>query len=62
MSARLWPAGVLRIPEGTCPGCTGDSHPGRTCVGATSDEVIAFLWPDVELPHVSRAPVMERPR
>lgn len=41
--SRLWPTGTLRVPAGTCPGCAGDSHPGRTCQGRTSAEVTRAL-------------------
>lgn len=37
-------------PAGECPGCGADSHPGLTCSGRTSAEVIAALWPGVVLP------------
>jgi hypothetical protein len=46
---RLWPAGILRVPDGTCPGCGLDSHPRQTCDGRTTEEVIAALWPGVWL-------------
>jgi hypothetical protein len=48
VTERLWPAGVLRVPAGTCPGCAGDSHPGTTCDGKTTDEVWRALWPEQE--------------
>lgn len=31
------------VPAGTCPGCGHDSHPGRTCLGATTDDVLEAL-------------------
>lgn len=43
-------SGAILMPAGTCPGCRLDSHPGVTCDGKTSEQVIAILWPGVQLP------------
>jgi hypothetical protein len=48
--ARLWPVGTLRIPGGTCPGCARASHPGLTCDGKTSEEVIEAVWGGPDAP------------
>lgn len=41
--------GATLVPAGTCPGCKLESHPGVTCDGRTTAEVIALLWPGVRL-------------
>lgn len=41
--SRLWPAGTLRVPAGTCPGCARPSHPGLTCHDRTTAEVTDVL-------------------
>lgn len=53
---RVLPAatGALRLPAGTCPGCGTASHPRLTCDGATTAQVVAFLWPGVRLPAAER--------
>lgn len=42
-------SGAILLPPGTCPGCRLDSHPGVTCDGRTTEEVIRILWPGVTL-------------
>jgi hypothetical protein len=36
-------------PGGACPSCGAPSHPGYTCSGKTTSEVIRLLWPDRRL-------------
>ena len=40
---------VYYTPAGICPGCGADSHPGLTCDGRTTHDVIAAAWPDVKV-------------
>jgi hypothetical protein len=35
--------GAILLPAGTCPGCRGESHLGRTCRGLTTAQVVAVL-------------------
>lgn len=41
--AHRLPRGVLRVPAGTCPGCGKASHPGFTCGGLTTEQVLHAL-------------------
>lgn len=54
---RLWPAGTLRVPRGTCPGCAGVSHPGRSCLGLATEQLYPILR---KLPGAVYVPLEQR--